>query len=185
MTPVNLRKKLYTWSGGLARLELGLATLGLVGVVVAILVQATARYLFDLGLAWPSEVSRYLYIWCSFLGGAASVHFKEEIRVDILTPLLSKLRARNPDQIVKQVQRISAFFAACFMTFLAVLAWEHVNYEKSAGLSSLILHIPTWWVSTALLVTAASAAFHYVAVMLNEPLEDEALSRGQNTPGAE
>ena len=154
-----IRRRLLRVSGGRARGELALATLGLLVVVATVLVQAAARYFFEMGLAWPSEASRYVYIWSSFLGGAASVHYKEEIRVDLLDPLCRWLKVPDPERVALQVQRIGAFLAACFLVTLAALTWDYVSYEREAGLTSLILGVPASVVTVALLVTSVNGAF--------------------------
>lgn len=129
--------------------------------------------------AWPGrEASRYLFIWSSFLGGAAAVHWKEEIRVDVLTPIVERFTtADRAPVVILQVQRISAFIAACFFTYLAVLCVQQVAFLVDVGNKSVVIGLPMWIVGAALLVAAVTSAFHYVAVLLNEPLADELLTR--------
>lgn len=169
---------LWRISGVVARAELVLATLGLILLVLLVLLQAGVRIGLDLGLSWPGEASRYLFIWSSFLGGAAAVHWKEEIRVDIMTPLVE--RFVTPDRVpaaVLQVQRISAFLAACFFTYLAVLSVQQVMFLTDVGTTSMVMGLPMWTVGSALLVASVTSVLHYVAVLLNEPLADELLSK--------
>lgn len=172
------RGVLWRLSAGLARVELALATLGLVAVVLTILLQAGARIGLDLGLSWPGEASRYLYIWCSFLGAAASVHYKEEIRVDVLTPMAERWAGpARAESVVLAAQRFGAFVGACFLVYLAVLGWEQIGFQRDVDTRSVVMGIPLWWVSAAVLVTSITGAFHYVAVALNEPLADELLTK--------
>lgn len=173
-----IRRSIWRVSHALARAELAVATLSLIVLVVLILMQAGARIGLDLGLAWPGEASRYLFIWSSFLGGAAAVHWKEEIRVDILTPIVERLT--TPDRapaVILQVQRISAFLATCFFVYLAVLCVQQVMFLMEVETRSVVMGLPMWTVGAALLVAAITSAFHYVAVLLNEPLADELLTK--------
>ncbi|MDF2825951.1 MAG: hypothetical protein K0R68_3359 [Mycobacterium sp.] len=172
-----VRRLIWRVSHVLARVELAVATLLLIILVLLILVQAGARIGLDLGMAWPGEASRYLFIWSSFLGGAAAVHWKEEIRVDVLTPIVERFTtADRAPAIITQVQRISAFLATCFFTYLAVLSVQQVMFLVEVDTKSVVMGLPMWTVGAALLVAAITSAFHYVAVLLNEPLADELLT---------
>ncbi|KWX57348.1 TRAP transporter small permease [Mycobacterium sp. NAZ190054] len=179
-----LRGSVWRVSEAVARVELGLATLGLMALVVLVLLQAGARVGLDLGLAWPGEASRYLFIWSSFLGGAAAVHWKEEIRVDVMTPLVERFVApQRVSAVVLQVQRVSAFVGACFLTYFAVLCYQQVAFLQEIESRSLVMGVPMWTVAAALLVSCATGAFHYVAVLLNEPLADELLGKTDDDGG--
>ncbi|ANW65272.1 hypothetical protein BCA37_18270 [Mycobacterium sp. djl-10] len=180
-----VRRLIWQISAILARIELAAATVGLILLVVLILLQAGTRIGLDLGLSWPGEASRYLFIWSSFLGGAAAVHWKEEIRVDVLTPIVE--RVTTPDRapaVILNVQRTSAFLAACFFTYLAVLCVQQVMFLLEVGTVSVVMGLPMWTVGAALLVAAVTSVFHYVAVLLNEPLADELLTRADSAEQA-
>lgn len=98
--------------------------LGISGIVCA---NVVARYVFNSGLIWADEASRFMLIWVTFLGAAALVRLGEHITVDVfvsympgavqaatyvLTQLLSAFLAvvliwQGIEQVGKQAEQIS------------------------------------------------------------------------------
>ena len=53
-------------------------------MVLAILLQVIARYVFNHALPWPEELGRFLFAWIVFLGTVSVIESDEMINVDIL-----------------------------------------------------------------------------------------------------
>lgn len=62
------------------------------GIVLIMGLQIFLRYIFGEALAWPEELSRYLFIWFTFLGMSYSIKNKSHIRIDILELSFPKLQ---------------------------------------------------------------------------------------------
>ena len=63
-------------------------TLSLMSLIVFI--QVVCRYILQSSLPWSEEVSRYLLVWTTFLGGAYGVRKGAHIGVEAFTLLLPK-----------------------------------------------------------------------------------------------
>lgn len=59
--------------------------------LMAILVFANVilRYIFDSGITWAEELSRYLFIWMIFLGAITVLQNKAHLSVDLITNAVS------------------------------------------------------------------------------------------------
>ena len=53
-------------------------------MVLAILLQVIARYIFNHALPWPEELGRFLFAWIVFLGIVSVIQSDEMINVDLL-----------------------------------------------------------------------------------------------------
>lgn len=53
-------------------------------MVLAILLQVIARYVFNHALPWPEELGRFLFAWIVFLGTVSVIQSDEMINVDLL-----------------------------------------------------------------------------------------------------
>lgn len=53
-----------------------------------VFVAVIARYLFNFPLAWSEEVSRYSFVWLSFLGAEVCLRGRAHIGVDLLVKAL-------------------------------------------------------------------------------------------------
>ncbi|MGP6139875.1 MULTISPECIES: TRAP transporter small permease [unclassified Jeotgalibaca] len=69
-----------------------LMSFSLWGIVLIMGLQITLRYVFGEALAWPEELSRYLFIWFTFLGMSYSIKNKSHIRIDMLELSVPKLQ---------------------------------------------------------------------------------------------
>ena len=68
---------------------------GLIGLMLALMVvlvfgNVVLRYGFNSGIAVSEEVSRYLFIWLTFLGAIVAVHEHEHLGVDTLVKVLPR-----------------------------------------------------------------------------------------------
>ena len=68
---------------------------GVIGLVLAVMVvlvfgNVVLRYGFNSGIAVSEELSRYLFIWLTFLGAIVAVHEHEHLGVDTLVKLLPR-----------------------------------------------------------------------------------------------
>ena len=76
-------------SGFMRQLE---AVIGVVLAIMVVLVfgNVVLRYGFNSGIATSEEVSRYLFIWLTFLGAIIAVHEHEHLGVDTLVRVLPR-----------------------------------------------------------------------------------------------
>ena len=59
-------------------------------MTLIIFLQVISRYIFNSPLVWSEELSRYLFVWISFLAIADAVRTKSHIALSILTDRMSK-----------------------------------------------------------------------------------------------
>ncbi|MBR3118484.1 TRAP transporter small permease [Oceanobacillus profundus] len=72
-------------------LLLGLSMLSFVFIMG---LQVFMRYVMNNSLAWPEELSRYIFIWFTFIGVSYAVKNNSHLRVDIILNYLPKKLAR-------------------------------------------------------------------------------------------
>ena len=58
--------------------------------VLLIFSQILMRTIFNYSLSWTEELSRYIFIWQTWLGTSIALKYKQHIRVEILINLLNK-----------------------------------------------------------------------------------------------
>lgn len=58
--------------------------------VLLIFSQILMRTIFNYSLSWTEELSRYIFIWQTWLGASIALKYKQHIRVEILVNLLKK-----------------------------------------------------------------------------------------------
>jgi TRAP-type C4-dicarboxylate transport system permease small subunit len=119
------------------------AGLSYVGIMVLVLYQVVARYIFNIGVPWIEEISRLLYVYIAFLGAAISMRDKQAIRIDMVPRLLPE----KPRRLLHVGGEIMCFillallFRGCVKTFgivwptyLSTLDWVSNGWMYMAGI---------------------------------------------------
>ncbi|MFC4025186.1 TRAP transporter small permease [Oceanobacillus longus] len=83
--------------------------------------QVFMRYVMNNSLAWPEELSRYIFIWFTFIGVSYAVHKNAHLRIDILFNYV-------PDRVRKLFETISDIF---FLGFSVVVVLGGINVFSS------------------------------------------------------
>jgi len=92
-------------------------------IVVIMITQVTARYVFGSSLIWAEELCRYILIWMTFLLLGMSYRRGEFITLEML-PAVVSVTARRVVRIVMAVPTL---------VFLAMMVWAGWNYSSRFG----------------------------------------------------
>jgi TRAP-type C4-dicarboxylate transport system permease small subunit len=68
----------------------GLIAFTLTAMAVLVFGNVVLRYVFNSGITWSEEMSRFLFVWMVFLGSIAALKENMHLGVDIVTNLLSR-----------------------------------------------------------------------------------------------
>ena len=60
--------------------------------VLLIFSQILMRTIFNYSLSWTEELSRYIFIWQTWLGTSIALKYKQHIRVEILINIFKKAK---------------------------------------------------------------------------------------------
>lgn len=120
----------------LATISDALARLGVLFVAVILFVQVVLRYVFNTGLPWPEEASRYVMIWVTMLAGSLLVRDEQLIAVDFFDKYWPKSWLRYRD----------ALFRLLLAIMLALLFWYGLDQAMfSAFRVTSTLEISWFW----------------------------------------
>ena len=72
-------------------------------MVLVILLQVIARYLFNHALPWPEELGRFLFAWIVFLGTVAVIQADEMLNLDLVFRWIPKSAAAGLRLLVSLV----------------------------------------------------------------------------------
>ena len=136
----------------------------IMGVLMAILTitMVTAvffRYVLSDPLPWATEVSIYLFIWFSFIGGSWGLKYGTQAAVTFLLDALSE----NKQRILKIVQDVImlAFLIIIFVYSVKWLMLPSTMLQKSTSLG-----MPMWIPYSAVPIGILFATIHIVARLI-------------------
>ena len=75
--------------------------------VLLIFSQILMRIIFNYSLSWTEELSRYIFIWQTWLGTSIALKYKQHIRVEILINFLKKIKNKKKLEVLVNLIWIS------------------------------------------------------------------------------
>lgn len=129
-------------------------------MTLACLAQVVWRYCFNDPLTWSEELSRYLFIWISYLGAWMAWRFRQHIALDAVllmrSPMLRRVSARLVEVLV--------------LGFCLYTAWGSLRLlEVSGDQPSAVLQLPMVWVYLSYPVMALLISLDIVADWIVPP----------------
>lgn len=111
----------------------------LVGIGVIMFIQVILRYIFDSPLMWAEEISRYMFVWTSFISIGYSFRRDILLKVDILydkfTPVIKKI-----------VEFLTIILTLLFLGIMCIRSTNVVNQIAASGQLSPSLQLPMQYV---------------------------------------
>ncbi len=132
----------------------------LLAIVLILVGQVITRYGLSLSLSWPEELSRYIFVWLVFVGGAAAVGAGESLVVDSLTELA-------PPRI-QHIARVIAPVGALVGLGVLVYACMPLLLGPVARTASPASGVTLFWVYMAVPVGCAIAAIFLIHAFIRE-----------------
>lgn len=105
-------------------------------------VQVFMRYAMSASLSWSEELSRYLFIWLTYLGVAFAVRRDAHIRVTMLVSIF-------PPRLQLATRILTHVIFAGFAAFVMYQGWFMVERTFRFGQTSASLGIPMGFVYLA------------------------------------
>ena len=87
--------------------------------IVVVTAQVVWRYAFNNSLVWTEELSRYLFVWMTFVGAALAVKESSHIRVSLLVDCL-------PARVRRWLAIGCLLLTAAFLAFLIISRTKQV-----------------------------------------------------------
>lgn len=131
----------------------------LLGVMfAAFVVQIVFRYFFNLPTGWTTELTLISWLWLVLWGAAFVNRETEEIRIDLLTSLVSR-RAR----LVMALIGVAAILALYALSLPA--SYSYVSFMKVE--KSSYLRIPMNWIYSIFIIFMAAIIVRYSWLLWN------------------
>ena len=109
------------------------------------LIQVITRYVFEYPLGWSEELIRFMFVACSFLGGAIATRKREQIEINIVEVLIEKSPDRaKREKYAKIVNVVRDGITAIFLFIITLECWKYLIdiYEMQSVSTALLL--PMW-----------------------------------------
>ena len=136
----------------------------LLGIVVVIAWQVTARYIPDIRVPrWTEEISLIMMVWLAMLGSGLAVRAGEHLSVDVLTRQL-------PRRAQLWLERLVWLAVAAFGAYLVFYGWELSQRTMLQTFSAT--RLPVGWMYLGIPFGGALVAFYALRNVIRPPVAD-------------
>jgi C4-dicarboxylate transporter, DctQ subunit len=150
----------------ISTVEKYLAIVLMFAMAVIVALAVVFRYVLNAPLSWAGEVSIFLLIWSSFIGGSLGLKYKSQAAVTIV---LEYATAK-----VKKMAGIAGHIL--MLVFLAVMLYYSYTWVLSPGVAfqkSTAILLPMWIPFSAVPVGLTFAAIHLLSNLIELIREEE------------
>jgi C4-dicarboxylate transporter DctQ subunit len=168
-----LLARLNDWLDSAFRLTIGAL---LIAATALVFVNVVLRYVFNYGMSWSDEVTKYSLLWLVFLGSGVAArqggHISMEALLTLLSPRAQQLNAALVNAVCAVLSAIVGFFG--WRLAMAVRTLDQVG--PASGL-------PVFWVYLAIPVGCLLMMLGFWEVALRRLREPEGPADAEGIPG--
>ncbi|MGV2939168.1 TRAP transporter small permease [Mesobacillus sp. LC4] len=147
-------------SNMVASFEKKLAIILMFAMAVIVAAAVVFRYVFNDPLFWAGEVSIFLLIYITFIGGSLGLKYKTQASVTLVTDYL-------PEKINKWVAILAHVFMLLFMAILLFYCFTWITSSSVAIQRSSAILLPMWIPYAILPIGLLFATIHLISNMLD------------------
>lgn len=109
----------------------------LVVMVIIVFANVLFRYFLDFSIASTEELSRFMFIWISFIGSALALKYGEHLSIDFITNIM-------PDFMKKIIYIFDQFVILLIIIFMGIGGWRMTVSDM--GVRSSATNIPLGYI---------------------------------------
>ena len=135
-------------------------------ILILLTIQVIGRFVFHVSNSWSEEISRYMFIWISYLTASSCVISNSHIKIDALVNVWPK----------KIRPAIFVIGIVIFIVYSVAVTIFGASYTKSifdAGQHSLGTGIQMWIVYAAVPVCHAAMVYRLIRLLMKMKKEPE------------
>jgi TRAP-type transport system small permease protein len=136
-----------------------LSSLFLISIAVVLFSQVLLRYVFETGIVFAEEFSKYSVIWVVMLTANIVVKNDELIKVDFMDSLF-------PVRFIKYRNIICKFILFCMMVTLIIEGWQQAVNSWVTNSMMVTLGITYFWVFISIPVCGIMILFQIITSLL-------------------
>lgn len=146
--------------------------------VIIVFSQVIMRSVFNYSLSWTEELSRYIFIWQTWLGTSTALKYNEHIRVELIYSFVKNVK-------VQKIFKILAYLIwFTFSLFLAYTGWKLTQSMATRNALSSGMRIPLIFVYISLPISSMLVCLRLIPKICSDIKNiirpDDGISEGGN-----
>jgi TRAP-type C4-dicarboxylate transport system permease small subunit len=127
----------------------------LLGMMVVMGIQVTARYVFSYSLTWSEEITRYMFIWSGFLSISFCIKRGVSIKIEQIVNIC-------PPRVIAALRLVSYSVEIIFFAYLVPYAWHYIMSAVQSQQVSPACGIPMYFMQSATIISFVLAVIRLI-----------------------
>lgn len=167
MTQQSKLFQLATWvNNKLLGIETFLMALITIALVAAIFIEVICRYFLFISAAWAEELTRYLFIWLTYIGSAYAVYDGSHTEIDVLKQVILKSKSPRRDLVLKVLELLTIVTTFAFLVVFSNIFFDYMMRIWATTQTSPTMHIPMGLVYLPVFIGVVLCALHEVYLFM-------------------
>lgn len=130
-------------------------------LVLVIFIEVCCRYYFFISTAWAEELSRYLFIWLTYIGAAYAIDEGSHVEIDIFAQMLKKIKDdERREKALNALTAVSMFCTCAFLIVFGQIFWAYMMKIWQTTQTSPTMGIPMGYVYLPVFIGTLVAIYH-------------------------
>ena len=137
-----------------------------VGLVAAIFIEVVCRYFLFVSVAWAEELTRYLFIWLTYIGSAYAVYTGSHTEIDVLQQIFTNMKGKKKENCLFTLKLLSIISTGAFLSVFAKVFFDYMMIIWARTQTSPTMHIPMGLVYLPVFIGTVMAVLHCVYLLI-------------------
>lgn len=137
-------------------------------LVAAIFIEVVCRYFLFISVAWAEELTRYLFIWLTYIGSSYALYYGQHTEIDMLQQVILKSRSGNQEKGLKALRIAAIVSTFAFLVVFGKVFFDYMMVIWTKTQTSPTMHIPMGYIYLPVLIGTVMAALHGIYMFLAE-----------------
>ena len=147
-------------SHGISKIEKSLSIILMLSMAIIVTLAVAFRYVLNAPLSWAGEVSVFLLIWISFIGGSLGLKYKSQAAVTIVLDYA-------PLKIKKSILISGHIIMLLFLVLLIFYSFIWITSPSVAFQKSTAMLLPMWIPYLAVPLGLTFSAIHLLSNLVD------------------
>ena len=149
----------------LLKIETFLMALITIMLVATIFIEVICRYFLFISVAWAEELTRYLFIWLSYIGSAYAVYEGSHTEIDVLRQAVSNMKEPLRGKGLRLLEFFAIVSTFTFLTIFGKIFYSYMMRIWKTTQTSPTMHIPMGLVYLPVFIGIVLCAFHEIYLL--------------------
>lgn len=136
-------------------------------LVAAIFIEVICRYFLFYSVAWAEEITRYLFIWLTFIGSAYALYYGQHTEIDVLKQAIKKSSFKNKESLLHLIHFLSIVATTIFLIAFADVFYTYMMRIWARTQTSPTMHIPMGLIYLPVFIGVVLSIFHEVCMFID------------------